>query len=107
MTHREIRTEPDGTRVYADGHRYRPKAPQERVNGVRKPDHPDAVRFHGDWFLPLPVLPEEARTMPATRPDDQTLEHRPWCRCEVCRRPEARVLWRRATRRRRAAAPGS
>lgn len=104
MTHRPIRTEPDGTRVYADGRRYTPRRPEERVYGVNKPDDPRAVRFHTRWFLPLPLLPEAQRTMPATRPDDQTLEHKGSCRCEVCLRPQARALWSRA--RRRAAARG-
>ena len=74
MTHRPIRVEEDGTRVYADGHRYRPMAPEERRNRVRKPDHPEAVRFHGDWFLPLETLPDEARVMPVTTSDKQA----PW-----------------------------
>ncbi len=94
------RTEPDGTRVYKSGHRYRPVAPEARRNRVRKPDHPAAVRFRGDWFLPLQTLPEEARTMPETRPDEETLEHRASCRCQVCVRPAAVQLWRRARRRR-------
>lgn len=68
MTHLEIRTEDDGTRHYRCGHRYKPLAPEERKYGVRKPDDPRAVRFHGQWFLPLEVLSDGERTMPATRP---------------------------------------
>jgi hypothetical protein len=98
VTHRPIRVEADGTRVYAEGKRYRPVAPEQRKNRVLKPDHPDAVRFHGNWFLPLELAPDEARDMPATRPDEETLEHRAWCRCEVCTRPAAAELWRRARR---------
>lgn len=105
MTHRPIRTEPDGTRVYADGRRYKPLAPEQRKNGVNRPDHPEAVRFHTRWFLPLQLLDDARRAMPATRPDDQTLEHRASCLCEVCQRPQATVLWRRAAR--RAAGRGS
>lgn len=93
MTHHPIRVEADGTRHYKCGHRYRPKAPEERRNRVLRPDHPGAVRFHGQWFLPLQTAPMGARVMPATRPDSETLEHRAWCRCEVCRRPAAQVLW--------------
>lgn len=95
MTHRPIRTEPDGTRVYADGHRYKPKSPQERKRGVNKPDDPRAVRFHTQWFLPLELLPDDQREMPLTRPDNQTLLHKAGCRCEVCQRPGAAELWRR------------
>lgn len=68
MTHHPIRVLEDGTRVYANYHRYRPKALDERKNGVNKPDDPRAVRFHTKWFLPLDVLPDEERVMPATRP---------------------------------------
>jgi hypothetical protein len=95
VTHRPIRTEADGTRVYAAGQRYTPLSPEERVNAVRKPDDPRAVRFHTRWFLPLELLPAERRLMPETRPDDQTLEHRASCTCEVCSRPQARRYWRR------------
>lgn len=95
MTHRPIEILPDGTRVYADGHTYRPKPAGERVYGVRKPDHPEAVRFHGDWFTPLQLLPDDNRELPPTREDAETLEHRASCRCEVCRRPQARQLWKR------------
>ncbi len=96
-----VRIEADGTRVYASGHRYRPVAPEARRNRVRKPSQPGAVRFRGDWFLPLETLPEAARAMPETRPDDQTLEHRASCRCQVCLRPQAVALWRRRARRER------
>jgi hypothetical protein len=96
MTHRPIRTLSDGTRVYAAGQRYTPRSPEERVYAVRKPDDPRAVRWRGDWLLPLEVIPLERRVLPQTRPDDQTLEHRASCVCEVCRRPEARKYWRMA-----------
>ena len=96
MTHHELRrVEADGTRVYSDYHRYTPVPVEQRKYGVNKPDHPGAVRFHGRWFLPLELLPMRARAMPETRPDDQTLEHRAQCRCQVCQRPQAAVLWRR------------
>lgn len=99
MTHREIRVLPDGTHRYKDGHRYRPKAEHERAYGIRKPDDPRAVRFGSTWYLPLDVLPDEARVMPETRPDEETLDHWAGCRCDVCKRPEALVLWRRRARR--------
>jgi hypothetical protein len=56
MTHHPIKVLPDGTRVYANYHRYTPV-----------PD-PRAVRFHGVWLLPLELLPEDERVLPATRP---------------------------------------
>jgi hypothetical protein len=68
MTHHPIRVLEDGTRVYANYHRYKPKTAGERINRVNKPDDPRAVRFHAKWFLPLDVLDDEARVMPVTRP---------------------------------------
>ena len=106
MTHREVRVLEDGTRVYADYHRYRPLSGDERTYGVRKPDDPRAVRFHTKWFLPLELLDDGDRVMPETRPDDQTLEHSAICRCEVCSRPQAAGQWqRRARRERRTSSP--
>lgn len=75
MTHHPIRVLEDGTRVYANRMKYKPVPPEERVNGVNKPDDPRAVRFHAKWFLPLDVLPDEERVMPVTQPDP-----RPWPR---------------------------
>lgn len=99
MTHNEIRTAPDGTRVYSDYHRYRPKPASQRSYAVRKPQDPRAVRFGASWYLPLELVDEAQRSMPLTRPDEQTLEHHAWCRCEVCSRPAAQVLWARRQRR--------
>lgn len=102
MTHHAIRTEPDGTRVYSNGTRYKPKPAAERLKGVRRPDHPEAKRFHGEWFLPLPVLPLSARkNFPQTRPDSQAYDHMPMpCKCSVCRRPgDIAERWRRKWRR--------
>ena len=95
MTEHRIRVPPDGTRVYSNYTRYTPLSEAERVNQVRRPDDPRAVRFHTRWFVPLDLLPDEARVMPKTRPDSATLEHRAGCRCEVCRRPQAPILWAR------------
>jgi hypothetical protein len=95
VTHRPIREEADSTRVYADYHRYTPVPPEKRKYAVRKPDDPRAVRYNADWFLPLEVLPDQARSLPETRPDDACLEHPASCRCDVCRRPQATILWRR------------
>lgn len=99
MTHREIRVLGDGTHWYKCGHGYRPLSESERKYAVRKPDDPRAVRWGGEWLLPLDLLPDEARVMPETRPDEETLDHWAGCRCEVCRRPEATILWRRRHRR--------
>ena len=96
MTHRPIRVEGDGTRVYADHHRYRPVAEGDRRRAVREPGDPRAVRFHGEWFLPLDLIPDERRCMPATRPDSEAVDHKGGCRCEVCQRPAAQRLWRKA-----------
>jgi hypothetical protein len=101
MTHHVIRVEPDGTRVYSNYTRYKPMADKDRTNKVNKPDHPRAVRFHGDWFIMPLFLSDPERTMPETRPDEETLEHRALCKCDVCRRPASAEVWRKARRRRR------
>lgn len=94
-----MRVEADGTRVYAKGYRYKPKAPHERKYRVRRPDDPRAVRFRGEWLLPLELLPEAARAMPETRPDTDAYDHMPRpCGCAVCRRPQA-ARWQRKWRR--------
>lgn len=82
-------------RKYACGHSYTPVPLEARKHRIRKPADPRAVRFGGSWFLPLDLLPDAERAMPATRPDEETLEHRALCQCEVCQRPQAAVLWRR------------
>ena len=68
MTHRPIREEADGTRVYSNYTRYKPVPEEKRKYARRRPDDPRAVRWGGEWLLPLPVLPDDERTMPATRP---------------------------------------
>jgi hypothetical protein len=47
------------------------------------------------WFPVLQLLDDDARVLPETRPDEETLTHRLGCLCDVCRRPEAIALWRR------------
>lgn len=64
------RVEADGTHVYADYHRYKPLTPEQRKYKVRKPDDPRAVRFGTTWFLPLPFVSEDERTMPETSDAD-------------------------------------
>ena len=95
MTHRDVIVLPDGRHLYEDGHLYTPMAERDRTYRVRKPADPRAVRFNGEWLLPLDLLPDEERVMPATRPDSDTLDHRARCACEVCQRPQAAALWRR------------
>lgn len=96
-----IRIEEDGTRVYSNYTRYKPKAPGERKNAVRKPDDPEAFRFRGEWLWPLPLLDEDKRPeIPETRPDELAYDHmfyRQRCKCDVCRRPQARK-WRKKWR---------
>lgn len=100
-----IRVEPDGTRVYSNYTRYKPMADERRKNSVRKPQDPGAVRWYGEWLLPLDVLPDDSRTLPETRPDTDAYDHmtKPRrCKCKVCKRPEAKEwkkLWRRDRRR--------
>ena len=99
MTHHPIKVLEDGTRVYSNGTRYKPKAPGERKYGVRKPPPglaEGAVRWGGLWLLPLPLLPGDERLWPETRPDTDAYLHasKPRkCRCRVCQRPEA-LVWR-------------
>lgn len=99
MTHRPIRTQPDGTRVYSNYTRYTPVPEGERRYQRRKPEDPRAVRWGGDWLLPLETLPEDSRELPVTRPDTVAYDHvgkpKP-CRCDVCRRPESEVWKQRA-----------
>lgn len=101
MTHHPIRVLEDGTRVYSNGTRYKPKALEERKTRVLKPDDPRAVRWCGKWWLPMELVPEDERQMPETRPDSDAYEHMKTtalCWCDVCRRPEAerwRKKWRR------------
>lgn len=72
------RIEADGTRVYDSYNRYRPVPLEERKIGVNKPDDPRAKRFHGQWFLPLDVLPDDARpSIPATSPWEDPSPGRP------------------------------
>lgn len=82
MTYTELE---DGTRVYANGHRYKPVSPEKRKRAVRKPDDPRAVRWRGEWLLPLEVIPDDQRSMPPTRPDEDAEGHRRGCRCSICR----------------------
>lgn len=81
-------TEPDGTRVYAKGWRYKPLEPSERKYRKLKPDDAEqagALPFHGLWYYPLDVLPEETRTFPWTRPDEEAIAHQLGCLCHMCR----------------------
>ncbi len=58
----------DGTRVYSNYTSYTPVKAEDRVYAVRRPSDPRAVRFRGDWFVPLDLVPDDRRTMPPTRP---------------------------------------
>jgi hypothetical protein len=98
VTHHEVQVLDDGTRRYSNRTLYRPVPAEERAYGINRPDDPRAERFHGRWFIPLDLLPDARRVMPETRPDELTLEHRAHCRCQVCRRPQAPILWARRAR---------
>ena len=101
MSLHPIRVLEDGTRVYSNGTRYRPKTPEERVNRVLKPAQEGAVLWSGAWYLPLDLLPLAARSWPETRPDTDAYDHAGKarrCRCHVCLRPQARK-WRSKWRR--------
>lgn len=92
MTHHPIRTLPDGTRLYSNGTRYKPVANDKRAYNRRKPDHPEAVMYNREWFVPMQLLDESERVVPVTRPDTEAMDHiwkrRP-CKCDVCKRPES------------------
>jgi hypothetical protein len=109
VTRNPITVLEDGTRIYSNRVRYRPKADSERVYAKRKPDVPGAVLWSSRWWLPLELLPMEVRSMPVTRPDTEAYEHasKPRkCKCDVCRRPESRRWrnqWRREQRQMRTA----
>jgi hypothetical protein len=67
VTHLPLRrVEPDGTRVYAGYHKYKPMPDEQRTNKIRKPDDPRAFRVGRLWFLPVTdiLLPDEQRVMP-------------------------------------------
>jgi hypothetical protein len=111
VTHHPVKVLADGTRVYSNGTKRKPVPDSERKYKRRKPDVEGAVLWQGNWLLPLAVLPEDARCMPVTRPDTDAYDHmtKPRkCRCDVCRRPEAKRWknqWRREQRQMRTAPP--
>ena len=67
-----VRVLEDGTRVYATGNRYKPVAPENRIYKRHVPDVEGAFRVAGTWYLPLPLIPDEARSWPDTRGMDPT-----------------------------------
>lgn len=91
--------EPDGTRVYDHGKRYKPLALHERKYRVLKPvdaDERGATRFAGKWWYPLDVLPDAERALPWTRPDEEGGMHQLGCLCYMCRNsPRVRKLKRK------------
>ena len=81
--------EPDGTRVYSNGFRYKPVAASERKIRKLKPDDAEergVQRWRGVWLDPLPLLPEEERQVPWTRPDSEAIDsHELGCACLMCK----------------------
>ena len=101
MTSHPVTVLPDGTRVYSNRTKYTPVPAEQRKKISRKPDDPRAVRWKGDWLLPLDLLGDDQRQFPETRPDTEAYDHMAKthrCRCVVCRRPGAR-RWKRMYRR--------
>jgi hypothetical protein len=94
-----VRVLEDGTRVYANGVRYRPVADDKRRNRRRRPDDPQAVRWYSEWIVLPELVADDDRSMPETVPDSEAYDH--WlekrgCRCSICTRPEARRWKERA-----------
>ena len=93
MSHHPIRVLSDGTRIYHGGKRYKPLTAVQRTYRVKKPVAPEAVRFHGKWFLPLELLHDAQRgPVPRTRADSEAYGHvaKPRrCKCDVCKGPGA------------------
>lgn len=91
-----LRIEEDGTRVYSNYTRYKPKSPSERKYNVRKPadaEETGAERWKGEWLLPLQVLPDDERQpLPVTVSDDMAALHDLGCRCTPCLTPRVRRL---------------
>ena len=83
----------DGTRVYSNGHKYRPVAVEDRKYAVNKPDSPTAFRVGGVWYEPKEFLPDESREMPVTT----------WSRGGYKRRQPGNSAGQRQARRERAA----
>lgn len=100
-TKRPIRVLPDGTRVYFNYTKYTPVPDDQRKYKRHKIDDERAVRWRGDWLLPLELLADGYREMPETMPDELAYEHikvNLQCRCRVCMRPQAKKYfskWRR------------
>jgi hypothetical protein len=88
MAYRELE---DGTRVYSNGFKYKPVPLDKRRN--RK--YPDGTQWHGGKpYAPLPLLPEDERVKPYTRPDEEAVQHHVGCACRSCQVPRVRRLKR-------------
>ena len=82
------RLEPDGTRVYDHGKRYKPLALEDRK--YRK-FPPGTKWFGGKPFGPLQLLPDDQRPeIPFTRPDSDGIAHELGCGCSLCKTPRVR-----------------
>jgi hypothetical protein len=94
-----VRVLEDGTRVYANGVRYRPVSDDKRRNKKRRPEDPRAVRWYNQWVILPELVADDDRSMPETVPDSEAYNH--WlekrgCRCFICKRPESRRWKERA-----------
>jgi hypothetical protein len=83
--------EPDGTRVYDHGKRYKPVPPEQR----KYRSFPKGTIWHGGKpFGPLPLRPDSERLFPQTRPDEDAAKHQLGCGCESCGVPRVQRLKR-------------
>lgn len=65
MTHHDIKVLEDGTRVYSNGTRYKPVAPEDRKRKTRKPESKTAFFWRGEWHEPHTFLDDDERDDPA------------------------------------------
>ena len=82
------KTEPDGTRVYDHGHRYKPLADHERKYRRRKPADaeergPSASPATGTTLSRSSPRKSEGVSLDA--PDDEAIGHKLGCLCLMCR----------------------
>lgn len=109
MTLHPIRILPDGTRVYSNYTKYKPRSGDERTYRKFPEEDPRAYRWQKTWFWLRDVLEDSERKLPETRPDSEAYDHArnraEMCWCDVCCRPASMVqkYYRKGRRDRKAA----